>query len=114
MLELKFFVRVQTFRRRPFMPSHNFWHPVLMFYHLDELKGTAAHQTHAGLDMHRSQEEKEEQAGKACNVNNVKRIQAAAAGDIRYLRGWQKNNGQHQQTLLHLFLLVKLFSKSRS
>ena len=48
------------------MPSHNFWHPVLMFYHLDELNGTAAHQTHAGLDMHRSQEEKEEQAGKAC------------------------------------------------
>ena len=28
MLGLKIFVRVQTFRRRPFIPSHNFCHPV--------------------------------------------------------------------------------------
>ena len=29
MLVLKIFVRVQTFRRRPFVPSHNFYHPAL-------------------------------------------------------------------------------------
>ena len=27
MLGLKIFVRVQTFRQRPFVPSHNFCHP---------------------------------------------------------------------------------------
>ena len=27
MLELKIFAQLQTFRRRPFVPSHNFCHP---------------------------------------------------------------------------------------
>ena len=30
MLELKIFVLIQTFRRRPFMPSHKFCHPACL------------------------------------------------------------------------------------
>ena len=32
MLELKIFVWVQTFRRRPFVPSHNFCHPGQFYF----------------------------------------------------------------------------------